>query len=82
MVRQRSVACSASNTAQQDQDKAKPAKVKLDPLGNRTVPDADGAVHGGEETKPGQMDGDEDLSPNAPQGEIEAAVTRTIPPAD
>jgi hypothetical protein len=64
----------ASNTAQQKSDSVKPAPVKLDPLGNRTVPEEDGAVHGGEETKPGQMQGDEDISPNAPQGEIEHAV--------
>lgn len=64
----------ASNAAQQRQDKATRTGVTLDPLANRTVPDADGAVHGGEETKPGQLQGDEDISPNAPQGEIEAAV--------
>ena len=73
---------SESNTAQQSSDKAKPAKVKLDPLGNHTVPEADGAVHGGEETKPGQMDGDEDASPSDSQDAIEAKVHRTIPPAD
>ena len=63
-----------SNAAQQNQDKTAPKPVPLDPLANRTVPKADGAVHGGEETKPGQMSGDEDISPNAPQGEIERAV--------
>jgi len=74
---------SDSNTAQQNQDKAKPKPVKLDPLGNHTVPETDGAVHGGEETKPGQMSGDEDISPSAPQSEIEATVRRgTTPPAD
>jgi hypothetical protein len=68
---------SISNTAQQNSDKAKPAKVKLDPLANHTVPEADGAVHGGEETKPGQMDGDEDLSsPNEQQAQIERAVRK------
>ena len=72
-----------SNDAQHRSDAAEPARVKLDPLGNRTTDIPDGAVHGGEETKPGQMDGDEDISPNAPQGEIEATVQRdTIPPAD
>ena len=65
-----------SNTAQQNQDVARPKPVALDPLGNRTVPLADGAVHGGEETKPGQMSGDEDASPSAPQSEIERAVAR------
>ncbi len=63
-----------SNSAQEKQDKAKPKIVPLDPLGNRTVPEADGAVHGGEETKPGQMSGDEDISPSAPQSEIERAI--------
>jgi len=67
---------SDSNAAQQNQDKKMPRPVKLDPLGNRTVPLADGAVHGGEETKPGQMSGDEDISPSAPQSEIEKAVKR------
>ena len=65
-----------SNAAQQNQDKARPKPVTLDPLANRTVPLADGAVHGGEETKPGQMSGDEDVSPSAPQSEIEKAVKR------
>ncbi len=63
-----------SNAAQEKQDAKKPKPVKLDPLGNHTVPVADGAVHGGEETKPGQMDGDEDISPSAPQTEVEKAV--------
>ncbi|MEJ0027409.1 MAG: hypothetical protein WDN01_15395 [Rhizomicrobium sp.] len=63
-----------SNSAQQNQDRQKPGPVKLDPLANRTVPAADGAVHGGEVTKPGQMDGDEDVSPSAPQSEVEKAV--------
>jgi len=63
-----------SNAAQQKQDETKPKPVPLDPLANRTVPKADGAVHGGEETKPGQMSGDEDISPSAPQSEIERAV--------
>jgi hypothetical protein len=65
-----------SNTAQEKSDAVKRPKVVLDPLGNHTVPEADGAVHGGEETKPGQMDGDEDMSPNAPQPEIERAVQK------
>jgi len=65
-----------SNAAQQNQDKKMPKPVKLDPLANRTVPEADGSVHGGEETKPGQMSGDEDISPSAPQSEIEQAVKR------
>jgi hypothetical protein len=72
----------ASNTAQQESDRVTPKPVKLDPLGNRTVPEADGAVHGGEETKPGQMAGDEDASPSDRQDEIEAKVNRHIPPAD
>ena len=55
---------SASNTAQQKQDQAKPKPVKLDPLGNSTTDIPDGAVHGGEIAKPGQMDGDEDVSAN------------------
>ncbi len=65
-----------SNAAQQRQDKATKTGVVLDPLGNRTIDIPDGAVHGGEETKPGQMQGDEDISPNAPQAEIEAALRR------
>ncbi len=71
-----------SNTAQQNQDKAMPKPVKLDPLGNRTTDIPDGAVHGGEEAKPGQMQGDEDVSPNEAQAKIEAVIHRTIPPAD
>jgi hypothetical protein len=70
-----------SNTAQHKSDAVTPPPVKLDPLGNRTVPEGDAvAVHGGEETKPGQMAGDEDASPSEGQGEIEAAIHRTIPP--
>ncbi|MEI9990071.1 MAG: hypothetical protein WDM86_08540 [Rhizomicrobium sp.] len=65
-----------SNSAQEKQDRRKPKPVALDPLANHTVPVADGAVHGGEETKPGQMDGDEDISPSAPQSEVERAVRR------
>ncbi|MEJ1967403.1 MAG: hypothetical protein WDN03_02010 [Rhizomicrobium sp.] len=61
-----------SNAAQQRQAPA--AGVSLDPLANRTVPTATGAVHGGEATKPGQMQGDEDLSPGAPERRVEAAV--------
>ena len=66
----------ASNNAQHNQDRGKPRPVKLDPLGNRTTDIPDGAVHGGEAAKPGQMAGDEDVSPNAPQSEIEHAVAR------
>jgi len=68
-----------SNKAQQDQEKAtapdldKPER-EAEAIGPRLKPPADGAVRGGEETKPGQMDGDEDISPNAPQAEIERAL--------
>ena len=55
-----------SNSAQQNSDKVTPKPVPLDPLGNRTTDIPDGAVHGGEETKPGQMEGDEDISPGDP----------------
>jgi len=51
-----------SNTAQQNADKGKPKPVKLDPLGNSTTDIPDGAVHGGEIAKPGQMEGDEDVA--------------------
>jgi hypothetical protein len=71
-----------SNTAQKDSDRVTPKPVKLDPLGNHTVPDADGAIHGGEETKPGQMAGDEDASPRDRQADIEAKVHRQVPSAD
>ena len=60
-----------SNAAQHSQDRKMPKPVKLDPLGNRTTDIPDGAVHGGEETKPGQMEGDEDIAADAPQSEIE-----------
>lgn len=66
-----------SNIAQQESDAAKRGPVKLDPLGNHTVPDADGAVHGGEETKPGQMAGDEDISPSENQNKIETTIHRS-----
>jgi hypothetical protein len=70
-----------SNIAQRKSDAVTPPPVKLDPLGNRTVPDGDAtAIHGGEETKPGQMDGDEDASPSDRQDAIEATIHRTIPP--
>ncbi len=69
----------ASNTAQQNQDQSKPKPVKLDPLGNSTVPDADGPVHGGEAAKPGQMDGDDDpptpRTPGKPVGTVEGGPT-------
>jgi hypothetical protein len=68
-----------SNKAQQSQEAASAADLKkpgreADAVGARLKPGSDGAVHGGEETKPGQMDGDEDIAPNAPQTEIEKAV--------
>ena len=69
-----------SNNSQHKSDAVTPPPVKLDPLGNRTVPEGDGAVHGGEETKPGQMAGDEDASPSDRQDIIEATIHRTIPP--
>jgi hypothetical protein len=46
-----------SNQAQQNQDKPGPAA---------PVRDRSGAIQGGEAAKPGQMDGDEDVSPSAP----------------
>jgi len=70
-----------SNIAQRRSNAVTPPPVKLDPLENRTVPEADpAAIHGGEETKPGQMAGDEDASPSDRQDEIEAKIHRTIPP--
>jgi hypothetical protein len=67
-----------SNTAQEDQEAKGAAdrarfRAETEKLGAR-IKTGDGAVHGGEETKPGQMDGDEDISPNAPQSEIEKAA--------
>jgi len=59
-----------SNTAQQKQDQGKPKPVKLDPLGNSTIDIPDGAVHGGEIAKPGQMDGDEDVAANLTDAEL------------
>ncbi|HEY0105834.1 MAG TPA: hypothetical protein VGB91_07090 [Rhizomicrobium sp.] len=56
-----------SNAAQQNQDRAVPRPVTRDPLGNRTTDIPDGAVHGGEAAKPGQMEGDADIPPDAPQ---------------
>ena len=55
-----------SDKAQQDQDRAPSRPVALAPLANSTVPKADGAVHGGEAAKPGQMDGDDDSRPSGP----------------
>ena len=63
-----------SNTAQQKQDQAKPKPVKLDPLGNSTTDIPDGAVHGGEIAKPGQMDGDEDVAANLTDSELRKDV--------
>ncbi|HXC54783.1 MAG TPA: hypothetical protein VNU97_05785 [Rhizomicrobium sp.] len=54
-----------SNTAQQRQDK--PAPAQRDERANSTLPRGSGAVHGGEAAKPGQMDGDEDVSPDPPK---------------
>jgi len=71
-----------TNTAQHRQDRATKTGVAPDPLANGTTDIPSGGVHGGDETKPGQMDGDEDISPNAPQDEIEARIHRTLPPAD
>jgi len=69
----------ASNAAQQKQDQAKPKPVKLDPLGNSTTDIPDGAVHGGEITKPGQMDGDEDVPANLTDAELKAIEKKTGP---
>lgn len=68
-----------SNKAQQDQDPAtapvlKRPEEEADGVGPTLKPLVDGAIHGGEETKPGQMQGDEDLSPSAPEAEVEQAV--------
>jgi hypothetical protein len=69
----------ASNTAQQKQDQVKPKPVKLDPLGNSTTDIPDGAVHGGEIAKPGQMDGDEDVSANLTDAGLKQAAGSTGP---
>jgi hypothetical protein len=76
---------SISNTAQEDQEAKSAAdrarfRAETEKLGARLKSGRDGAVTGGEETKPGQMDGDEDISPNAPQSEIEQAATGEKPP--
>jgi hypothetical protein len=73
-----------SNTAQEDQEAKGAAdrarfRAETEKLGAR-IKTGDGAVFGGEETKPGQMDGDEDISPNAPQSEIEQAAAGKKPP--
>jgi hypothetical protein len=65
-----------SNAAQQRQDKATKTGVRLDPLANRMTDIPDGAVHGGEAAKPGQMEGDADIDANAPESAIESAVKR------
>ena len=72
-----------SNTAQEDQEAKSAAdrarfRAETEQLGPR-IKTGDGAVRGGEETKPGQMDGDEDISPNAPQSAIEQAATGKKP---
>ncbi|HEX4303663.1 MAG TPA: hypothetical protein VHZ78_12780 [Rhizomicrobium sp.] len=67
-----------SNAAQQAQEQESAADVvrarkdirKLQPR----LKSGDGAVHGGEQTKPGQMSGDEDIAATAPQAAIERAV--------
>ena len=59
-----------SNAAQHRQDRGKPKPVKLDPLGNSTIDFPDGAVHGGESAKPGQMEGDEDVAANLTDAEL------------
>ncbi len=53
--------------AQEDESAADIARARKDAgkLGAR-LKSGDGAVHGGEETKPGQMDGDADVAANAP----------------
>ena len=60
-----------SNAAQEAQEQESAADIvrtraaarKLNPRSGAVT---DGAVHGGEETKPGQMDGDADISANPP----------------
>jgi hypothetical protein len=73
-----------SNAAQEDQEAKGAAdrarfKAETEKLGPR-IKTGDGAVLGGEDTKPGQMDGDEDISPNAPQSAIEEAAAGKKPP--
>ena len=70
-----------SNTAQHKSDATTPPAVKLDPLGNRTVPEGDAtAIHGGEATKPGQIPRDEDMSPSDREDFVRARSRRIIPP--
>jgi hypothetical protein len=69
----------ASNIAQQEQDQAKPKPVARDPLGNSTTDIPDGAVRGGEIAKPGQMDGDEDVSANLTDAELRKVEDKTGP---
>ena len=69
-----------SNTAQEDQEAKGAAdrarfRAETEKLGAR-IKTGDGAVLGGEETKPGQMDGDEDISPNAPLTGAEQAAAK------
>lgn len=68
-----------SNTAQQNSDKGKPKSVKLDPLGNSTTDIPDGAVHGGEIAKPGQMEGDEDIAANLTDAELKKVERKSGP---
>jgi hypothetical protein len=75
-----------SNRAQERQEKESAADIARARAANAKLgavvgPAASGAVPGGEETKPGQMSGDEDISPNAPQGEIEKAAGGNPPSA-
>lgn len=70
---------SASNAAQQTQDQKKPKPVKLDPLGNSTTDIPDGAVHGGEIAKPGQMDGDEDVPANLVDADLKKIEDKAGP---
>jgi len=68
-----------SNTAQQNSAKGKPKPVKLDPLGNSTTDIPDGAVHGGEIAKPGQMEGDEDIAANLTDAELKKVERKSGP---
>jgi hypothetical protein len=73
-----------SNRAQERQEKESAADIARArathaKLGAVIGPAGSGAVSGGEETKPGQMAGDEDISPNAPQDEIETAAVGKSP---
>ncbi len=69
-----------SNAAQEAQEQESAADVararkdirRLQPR----LKSGDGAVHGGEQTKPGQMSGDEDIAPTAPQDEVARAAGR------